>query len=389
MASDHDRIKTTHIGSLPRPAELLEYVASSTTGEQLSGENIEDLIASATERVVRKQAEIGIDIANNGEQSRSGFHLHLTDRLEGFGAESPAPFWADINDYPVFAEEEFSYPKADPETGAPLRPSVVSEISYAGEAAAKQEIAQFEQAVEAVDHDFDDLFMTSPSPGIIAGSLPNEYYESYESYVFALSEAIATEWEIIADAGLLLQIDSPELLHTHHRTFPPGQATDLDDFDSYSAIVSMYVDAINEALAGVQKDRVRLHTCWGNYDGPHHRDVELERVLEELLELDVGGLSIELSGPRHEHEFQAFAQVDIPADIAIIPGVIDVKSNVIDHPETVAMRLERVADVVGPENEIIAAPDCGFGTLSWSAAADDIVWAKLESLVEGAVLASR
>lgn len=383
-----ERIRTTHVGSLPRPPALLERLEETTTGERLSDPAIETLVREATERVVRKQAAVGIDIANNGEQARTGFHLHVTDRLSGFGAEGPAPFWGDVADYPAFAETAFEYPDSDPETGAPLRPTVTEPIEYVGEPAARREIEIFTDALEAVDASFDDCFLTAPSPGIVAASLPNQYYPTYTAYVRAVGDALAEEWGLIADAGYLLQIDAPELLHTHHRTFPEDQGPSFDSIEDYREVLGMYIDTINSALPSVPADRIRLHTCWGNYEGPHHLDVSLEDVLPQLLELEVGGLSLELSSPRHEHEYEAFDSVSLPADMTILPGVIDVKTDIIDHPKTVANRIERVVDVIGDPGRVIATPDCGFGTLAWSAAADEIAWAKLESLVEGAALAS-
>ena len=377
-------IQTTHIGSLPRPAELLDRIAEATTGEGFGDEAVEGMIRDATERVLEKQAAVGLDVVNNGEQGRAGFHLHVTDRLSGFGAEAPAPFWADVREFPALAEREFSYPDADPETGAPMRPAVTGPIEYVGEEAAHREVETFEAALAAVEHDFADAFMTSPSPGIVASSLSNEYYESYEAYLAALADALATEWDIIADAGYVLQIDAPDLLHSHHRYFPDGTPDVIAEADDYADVVALYVEAINGALPDVPRDRIRLHTCWGNYEGPHHLDVELSAVLDELYGLEVGALAIDLTAPRHDHEWRAFADHPIPDDLNLIPGVLDVSSNVIDHPDAVADRLDRILGLGLDSERVMAAPACGFGTLAWSAADDDVVWAKLESLVDGA-----
>ena len=381
-------IQTTHIGSLPRPPELLEQITASSTGEGFGNEDIEHLVQDATERVLEKQAAVGIDVANNGEQARAGFHLHVTDRLAGFGAEAPAPFWADVTAFPALAEREFSYPDADPATGAPIRPAVTGPIEYVGTAAAQREIETFQAAIDALDHEFADLFMTSPSPGIVASSLSNTYYESYEAYLAALADALATEWAMIADAGYVLQIDAPDLLHSHHRSFPDGTPSVIASATDYADVVRLYVDTINGALPDVNRDRIRLHTCWGNYNGPHHLDVGLSTVLPELYRLNVGALAIDLTAPRHDHEWRAFAEHPIPTEFDLIPGVLDVSSNVIDHPEAVADRLGRIIDLGIEPDRLLAGPACGFGTLAWSAADDDIVWAKLESLVAGARIAA-
>jgi 5-methyltetrahydropteroyltriglutamate--homocysteine methyltransferase len=377
------RITTTHIGSLPRSPEILEHLEESGTGELP-----QSVVAEATREVIEKQAEIGIDVANNGEQGRTGFHIHVLDRLSGFGGEGVAPFWGDVRDFPELAAAEFDYPDADPETGAPRRPAVTGPIEYQGEAAAREEIETFFETLETVGADFSGTFMTAPSPGIVATSLPNQYYDSHEEYLFAVSDALRTEYEIIADSEALLQVDAPDLMHTHHREFHDGRNFQDRSIEEYREVVATHVEAINRALEDVPAERVRLHTCWGNYEGPHHRDVELSSVLPELYELDVGYLSVEGASPRHAHEYRAFEEHPLPEDVTLMPGVVDVKTNVVEHPETVADRLERAVEVVGDPSRIVAAPDCGFGTLAWSSAVEDIAWAKLESLVEGAAIAS-
>ena len=387
MHTSDDHILTTHIGSLPRPPALLERLERRSTGE-LGADAVREQVRDATEDVVRKQLDHGIDVVNNGEQARTGFHLHATDRLDGFGDPRPAPFWGDVDEFPAFADREFSYPEADSETGAPLRPAVTGPVSYVGEDAARREIDGFLDVMADLGVDATDAFMTAPSPGIVATSLPNAYYDSHREYLFAVADALATEYELVADAGVILQVDAPDLLHTHHRSFPDGRGPRVDSTAAYRELVRTHVRAINEALDGVPADRVRLHTCWGNYEGPHHLDVALEDVLPELYELSVGALAIEQSSPRHQHEYRAFETHPLPDGMVLMPGVIDVKSNVVEHPTVVADRLERAAEVVGDPRRIVATPDCGFGTLAWSAAAADLTWAKLDAMVEGATIAS-
>lgn len=388
MHTSDEEILTTHIGSLPRTESLLDLLARESTGEALSTEEFDEAVADATRRVIRKQAEVGIDVANNGEQSRTGFHIHLTNRLRGFGDPAPAPFWNDVEEFPEFADSEFSYPDTDPDTGAPLRPAVTEGIEYEGEEYARKELETFFAALEETDETFDETFVTAPSPGIVATSLPNEYYDSHEEYLFAVADALRTEYDLVAQSDALLQVDAPDLLHTHHRSFLDGRSFPTESVERYREIVAAHVEAINEALATVPRERVRLHTCWGNYEGPHHRDVELVDVLPELYELDVGALAIEGSSPRHEHEYEAFSEHPLPDDMVFLPGVVDVKTNIVDHPDTVARRIERAADAIGDPTRIVAAPDCGFGTLAWSGAVEEIAWAKLEAMVEGAQRAS-
>lgn len=385
--ADEARIPTTHVGSLPRPERLRAYLADRSTGEALADPDFRELAADATEHVVRQQANAGIDIANNGEQARTGFHIHVTNRLTGFGDPAPAPFWRDVAAFPELADSAFDYPDADPATGAPRRPAVTGPIAYDGTAAARTEMELFRDAVAAVEHEFADLFMTAPSPGIVATSLPNDYYDTYEGYLGGLSDALATEYELLADDDVCLQIDAPELLHAHHRAFPGDRPAALADDRPAEEVVAMHVDAINDALPDVPTDRLRVHTCWGNYDGPHHLDVALDDVFPALLELDVGGLAVELASHRHEHEYAVLGEYALPDGFELLPGVVSVRSNTIEHPETVAGRLERVAAVIDDPHRLVATPNCGFGTLAWSAATEGIAWAKLESLVDGARLA--
>jgi 5-methyltetrahydropteroyltriglutamate--homocysteine methyltransferase len=376
-------ITTTHIGSLPRSPEILEHLEESVTGE-LPG----SLVGDATQDVIERQADIGIDIVNNGEQGRTGFHIHVLDRLSGFEGEGVAPFWGDVREYPELAEAEFNYPDADPETGAPLRPAVTGPIEYQGKAAAREELETFFERMNTLDVDVSGTFITAPSPGIVATSLPNQYYSSHEEYLFAVADALQTEYELIADSGATLQIDAPDLMHTYHREFHDGRGFQDLTVAEYREVVSLHVEAINRAIDDIPAGEIRLHTCWGNYEGPHHRDIALSDVLPELYDLNIGYLAVEGASPRHAHEYRAFVEHPLPDDMQFMPGVVDVKTNIIEHPETVADRIERAIEAIGSPSRIVAAPDCGFGTLAWSSAVEDIAWAKLDALVRGAELAS-
>lgn len=374
-----DRIQTTHIGSLPRPAELVEFFDQAQRGEQLDEERFREVVNEATASVVKRQADVGIDIANNGEQPRIAFNFYAANRLSGFDGESTTYFWADLEDYPSYAERAFDTVDVDLTT----RPAAVGPVEYVGEDATLAEIEGFRQALDAIDASFDDTFFTAASPGVVATSLGNEHYDTYEEYLFDIADAMAEEFALIAEhTDGDLQLDSGELWE-HHRVLQ-----DLTESE-YLETVGLHIEALNRALDGVPADRVRYHACWGNYEGPHHKDLPLETVLPEVYEADVETVSFEQANPRHQHEFRAFEEHPVPDGWTLMPGVIDTKTNIIEPPEVVADRIERFADVVGDPTRVLPAPDCGFGTLAGLRTVDpEIAWAKLESLVEGAEIAT-
>ncbi|MFB6186109.1 MAG: methionine synthase, partial [Halobacteriaceae archaeon] len=374
--SDSEQIKTTHIGSLPRPADLLDLLAKRQSGEEIDEDLWDSTVRDATYEVVQEQAEAGIDIINNGEQPRVSFNWYLENRLAGIEGEREAQMWADLAEYPEYAEESFDTDVIDLTT----QPAVVDEIKYTGYNAANEEINVFHDELDAIDADFDDTFITAASPGVIAATHENEVYDTEEDYLFALADAMQEEYELVAETGATLQIDSPDVLATYHRNYADY---DVDEF--IEASVRPRIEAINHALKNIPSDQVRIHTCWGSYEGPHHLDISLEEVLPELYEADVSALSVEQANPRHQHEYRAFAEQSPPDDWTLIPGVVDVKTNVIDHPEKVADRIERAADALGDPTRIIAAPDCGFGTQAGLGMVhSEIVWAKLDALNQGA-----
>jgi 5-methyltetrahydropteroyltriglutamate--homocysteine methyltransferase len=260
---------------------------------------------------------------------------------------------------------------------------VTGPVESVGADAAREEVDAFFDLLEQSDADFEGTFITAASPGVAAASHFDDYYDSHREFVFALADALREEYELIAETGATLQLDAPELLASGHRG-PQDKS-----LDTLKGIVRLHVEALNEAVADIPDDQLRLHTCWGSYEGPHHRDVELADVLPELYELDITGISIEQANPRHQHEYRAFAEHPLPDGWYLMPGVVDVKTNVIEHPETVADRLERVADAVGDPTRIVAAPDCGFDTQAGLAMVDpEIAWAKLEAMVDGTAVAS-
>jgi len=375
-----DRIPTTHIGSLPRPPELLDLLKKREDGEDVDPDEWEAATTDATHEVVRRQADVGIDSANNGEQSRVSFNWYVKNRLNGIEGTEEQELWADLQDYPDYAEETF---KTDVINLAE-HPVVTGPLEYTGVEEAEAEIAEFEDALDDVDTDFEDAFLTSASPSVVTATHVDDYYGDYEEYLFAAADAMQTEYELVADAGFTLQIDAPELLTV-------GQTAAYADssLEEIKGATRLHVDALNHALENVPAEQVRLHTCWGSYEGPGHLDTPLAEMLPVLYEADITGLSVEQANPRHQHEYRAFAEHPLPDGWTLIPGVVDVKTNIIDHPETIADRIERVADAVADDTPLVAAPDCGFGTQAGIGMVDpEIAWAKLEALDEGAKIAA-
>lgn len=377
MARDNESlIRTTHVGSLPRSESLRELLRSDADS---SSETFDTAVNEAVRDVVRKQAEAGIDVANDGEQSRLAYSVDVTNRLSGYAdrfAERELP--ADLAEYPEFAELAIG----DIENiGGPI---ATGPIEYVGEADLRGDLARFDEAVETEGVSFTDKFHTAPSPGAVLRFTESEYHDSNDDYIFDLATALQREYELIVDSGAQLQIDAPELLAGFTITYKDAS---VEEFREH---VGTYVEAINVALENVPSDRVRLHACWGNYPGPHHHDVELGAVIDRFYEADVTGLVVEGANPRHNHEHRTIAEHPIPDDWTLIPGVIDVKTNIVEHPEVVADRLERFAESVGDPSRIVAGCDCGFETvMTANLVYPDLVWKKLEALSEGAAIASR
>lgn len=381
MHGSEGRIHTTHIGSLPRTEDVLPFLQKRDEGEEVDMETFERIAGEAVREVVARQAEVGLDIINDGEQSRVGFNQYVPDRLSGYDGETSPKPWKDLTEFPTFVRTKFD--TSDALDIGTVR-SATGPVTYEDDSRIRWELTELDRALEDTGAEHSGTFMTAATPGVIATSLPNDYYESYEEYVFDLAEAMAIEYEHIADSHVdVIQLDSPDLLMDHHKMFADRSVEEFKD------VVRMHVDALNQALADVPSERTRLHVCWGNYEGPHTHDIGLDEILPLLYEADIGGLTVELSSPRHQHEFDVFEDHPLPADWTLYPGVVDVKTNVVEHPEVVAERIERAANVVGDPSRIVAAPDCGFGTLAgWERVDNEISWKKLETLVEGAAVAS-
>ena len=383
MRRSDERILTTHTGSLPRPPELTRLYVRRARGESVDAAEIEKLGRAALRGIVQKQAEAGVDIANNGEQQREGFFLHIRHRMSGFGGSWQRRTRADALRYPVFRqmkEQQLAAREAVSNMGPP---KAIGEVRYLGPAAIEAECADFQAVLDETGTNFVEPFLTAPSPGIIAGAMKNEYYDSEEAYLAALATALRGEYETIVRQGFLLQLDCPDLALERHLSY---QDRPLGDFLGF---VERVVTAINTALANIPRDNVRLHVCWGNYEGPHDCDVPLADILPIIQKANVGGFFFPFANPRHAHEYRVFEKLPLDDDQLIIAGVIDSLTNFVEHPEAVADRLERVSAAVGDPHRVIAGTDCGFDTSAgMGRVAEDVVWAKLEALAEGARLAS-
>ncbi len=369
------RILTTHVGSLPRPDDLLALIRAREQGGATDPVAFEARVRSAVEEVVRKQVTAGLDVVNDGEQGRPDYSTYIKDRLTGFEGESMPPIMgADMKDFPEFAARR--------QTPAfERRPTCSGPIAWRDFGAVETDIENLRRAVEKSGAE--RVFMTAVSPGQAARFLVNRYYPSHEAYIAALADVLKREYAAIVRAGFLLQLDCPDLGSGRNNQF---QHLTLPEFRKVAAL---HVEALNHAVAELPPDRMRLHVCWGNYEGPHHRDIPLRDILDILLTARPAGLSFEGANPRHAHEWKLFESVKLPDGKVLIPGVLDSTTNFIEHPELVAQRIVQYARLVGRDN-VMAGVDCGFATFAERPLLDPrIAWAKLDAMVEGARLASR
>lgn len=386
MERSAGRILTTHAGSLPRPERLKRLFVARSNGEQVDSEELAAAGRAALQAIVPRQAEAGIDVGNNGEQQRASFFLYLKDRLTGLGGSWQRPSRADVDRYPEFkqfwiAQTSAKGGRVSPNEGLP---EALGEVRYTGTAAIEAECRDFRETLAAHPKAFVEPFMNAPSPGIVAAAIRNRHYDSEERYLQALARALRVEYEAILRAGFVLQIDAPDLALERHISFKDQPVAKFVGF------VERVVSAINEALDGLPRERVRLHVCWGNSESPHDADVPLEDILPAIQQAQVGGLYLPFAGARHAHEYHCFEKFPLRGDQVLVAGVIDPLTNVVEHPEVVAERIERVARAVGDPSRVLAGNDCGFDTSAgWGRVAGDVVWAKLRSLSEGARIASR
>jgi len=384
MKRSTDRILTTHAGSLPRPKPLIALLASkydrSGTDEELLGRAIEE----ATRATIDRQLKTGLDIVNNGEMGRESFFTYVQHRMSGFGGASTRPIMADLTRYPGSLERR-RLAMGDGQRVDLLRaPQAIGPVRYVDARPIRQECLQLGALLAEAGSGSSEAFVSAPSPGIIASGMQNAYYDDLESYVLAIGVALRGEYRAIADAGFLLQIDAPDLALERHTLF---QDRPLSDFLAFVRIV---VEAINGAIEGIPRQQIRLHVCWGNYEGPHDLDVPLENIWPLVSQINAGAVLLSMANPPHAHEYHLFEEPAFLGDRLLIPGVIDTTTNYVEHPLTVADRIERVARAVGDPGRIIAGTDCGFETAAGSKMViEEVVWAKLRSLVEGAAIASR
>jgi 5-methyltetrahydropteroyltriglutamate--homocysteine methyltransferase len=374
MKRSTERILTTHTGSLPRPDDLLAALEAPLASNE---REFEAILAGAVADIVRRQIEAGIDIVNDGEMGKPSYATYVKDRLSGFDGDA-APFAiADFADYPEYGERFMSQGVMQKLS----RPACTGSVKCKDTNAVQADIANLKAAV--AQHHAPEAFMSAASPGVISIFLANQYYKTHEDYLNALAEAMRPEYQAITDAGFILQIDCPDLAMGRHIQFPDASLSD------FRKNIARHVEALNHALARIPPERTRIHLCWGNYEGPHHRDVPLRDIIDVVFKANVGAISYEASNPRHEHEWAVFEEVKLPAGKVLIPGVIDSVNNFIEHPDLVAQRIGNLARLVGPEN-VIAGTDCGFATVAGYSAVDPkIAWAKFQSLSEGARIASR
>ena len=372
------RILTSHVGSLPRSQEVVDFIFARENNENYDETSFDEAMTKAVHDTVGKQTESGIDIVSDGETSKISYATYVKDRYTGFSGDSPRNAPADLKMFPTFLERLAN------EGGTPqyARPMCTGPVSSKGQGELQKDITNLKAAMSA--HGRTRGFMNAASPGVISLFLQNDFYKTREEYLSALADAMKTEYETIVAPGLDLQLDCPDLALSRHMLF-----NDLTD-DEFLKVAASHVEALNYALKDVPEDKVRIHICWGNYEGPHCCDIPMDKMFSTLMSANAGYLLFETSNPRHAHEWTVFRdrKSEIPDNKVLVPGVVDTTTNFIEHPELVAQRIERFANIVG-KDRVIAGSDCGFGTFAGFGAVDpQIAYAKLKSLSEGAALAS-
>ena len=377
MLISTDRILTTHVGSLPRNEALADLLIRQEAGEAIDTADLARRVEAATAHVIASQVKAGVDIGNDGEQSRVGFQTYVPRCMCGFGGESKRPPARDQIEFPsYFKQMNARFPHSARVANAP---AALQEVLYVNGAPIQEDAARLRR----IGTGFRETFMTAPSPGIVATTMINQHYDSHEAYLMALATALGNEYRAIHAAGHVLQIDSPDLAMERHRFF--GH---LDD-RGFLTQLALHIAAINKGIEGIPRDRVRLHVCWGNNDAPHIYDIAMATILPELYRANVGALSIEFANPRHQHEYEALRTNPLPAHMALIPGVLDTTTNFVEHPQVVARRLKEAVAAVGDRERVIAGTDCGFGTFAGREyVAEEVVWLKLAAAAEGARIAS-
>ena len=382
MTRSEHRILTTHVGSLPRPTALRDLLVRQDRGDSVDASELAREAEAAVRHVVVRQLEAGVDIGNDGEQPRVGFSTYPYRRMRGFGGASKRRLSRDLVEHPDYAARLARQRSGAARIGD--APQAVAEIAYTDLSEAVAECELFQRCAGGAQPGFTEAFMTAASPGVIATIMLDAYYGSHERYIRALAREMRKEYELIVARGFVLQLDCPDLAMERARFFQD------EPLERFLDTVALHVEAINEAVAGIPADRIRLHLCWGNYDGPHTHDVPLEPLLPIIYRARVGALSLPLASPRHQHELKAFRRHPLPEGMLFLPGLVDSTTHVVEHPQVVADRISAVVEAVGDRTRVLASVDCGFGTFAGSQLVEEsVVWAKLRTLREGADLASK
>ncbi len=376
MKRSVDRFLTTHTGSLPRPPDLVDMMFAKEEGVPVESAALTGRIRGAVAEVVQKQLAAGVDIVNDGEMSKPSYATYIKDRLEGFGGTGNTFVYQDLVGFPELAKRAFN----DPGRSRRKTPACNAPIKVRDPAAVRHDVDNLKAAVAGANPA--DVFVSAASPGVISLFFRNDYYSSEEAYLYAIADAMRSEYAALLEAGFVLQIDCPDLAMGRHIQYA---SLGLEEFRGRA---QMHIEALNHALGNAPPEQLRLHLCWGNYEGPHHCDVPLEDILDLVFRARPSGIALEAANPRHAHEWQVFERVKLPDGKVLIPGVIESKANFIEHPELIAQRIGRYANLVGREN-VIAGSDCGYGTWVGQAAVDPaVVWEKLKAMSEGARIAS-
>jgi 5-methyltetrahydropteroyltriglutamate--homocysteine methyltransferase len=377
MSEHADRILTTHTGSLPRPADLIQLMWAVGDGVPVERAALEARIAAAVTDTVQRQIEAGIAVVNDGEMSKPSYATYVKDRLDGFGGESIQDyFFADLVDFPRSAE----LVAANPGRRKRSAPACTGPITVKDDTAVARDLANLRRATEGAPAT--STFSSAASPGVVSLFFANQFYANDDEYLEAIAEAMRTEYEAIAAAGVIVQLDCPDLAMGRHSAYVGMDAKQFRDR------VALNIDALNHAVRNIPADQLRMHLCWGNYPGPHHHDVDLAEIIELVWMAKPRTVLFEAANPRHAHEWRLFETVDVPEDKILCPGVVEPQSNYIEHPELVAQRIERFATLVG-RDRVMAGVDCGFSVHVGMQGIDpDVAWAKLGALAQGAELAS-
>jgi 5-methyltetrahydropteroyltriglutamate--homocysteine methyltransferase len=377
MKHSTERFLTTHTGSLPRPDDLIRTMYAKEEGVPVDPQALAERVRSAVAEVVTKQVEAGVDLVNDGEMSKPSYATYIKDRLNGFGGTGNTFVYQDLSDFPKLAQRVFG----DPGRSRRKTPACNAPISVRDAAAARTDVDNLKAALGAAKAA--EGFLSAASPGVVSLFFRNDHYKDFETYIYAIADAMRDEYEAVAQGGLTLQIDCPDLGMGRHI-----QYADLD-LAAFRKRIGLHIAALNHATRNIAPEQMRLHLCWGNYDGPHHRDVPLADIIDVVFTARPHAISLEAANPRHAHEYKVFDTVKLPAGKVLIPGVLESKSNFVEHPELIAQRIGRYAKRVGREN-VIAGSDCGYGTWVGQAAVDpDVVWAKMAAMAEGARIASQ